>query len=178
MLASEHDRLVAYVRRHFPACLSPDFDPYDVVQDTYFAAGCQMSTFRPVDDTSVFRFLATIARRRIAKLLQLRGQIKRGGRSKWAAQTDSVAATLAELAAHRNTPSRSAARHEFLAALERALSGLPAHISQAVRMKHVEGLSESEIAGRTGRTHRAVHQLCYRGLQMIRRELRSASMFV
>ena len=184
VLMSEYDRVRAYVLKHFPPALAPDFSPEDVVQDVFFAAGCQMGRFRPADRTSAFRYLATIARNRIARLMRFRGIGARragaaggGGRSTRAAQTDSVVATLADLAVHWRTPSRSAARHELLAAVERALGRLPAHLAEAVRLRHIDGLDEAAIAARTGRTHRAVHQLCYRGVQMIRRELRSASLF-
>ena len=89
-----------------------------------------------------------------------------------------VVAMLCELAAHEKTPSRSASGHEFMAALEKSLGRLPEDLRTAVTLRYIQGMSPTEIAGKMDRTERAVHQLCYRGVQMVRRELRSASMFI
>jgi RNA polymerase sigma-70 factor (ECF subfamily) len=178
LLVSEHGRLLGYIRKHFPDSLSPLVEPADVLHDTYFDAIPRLGNFTAGDGEAVFRLLATIARRRIAQLLRIRCRTKHGGRSKRIAQTDSVAAMLSELAVHRRTPSRSAAGHEFLVALDRALEGLPADLRTAVTLRYIEGLSPEEIAQQMNRTVRAAHQLCYRGIQLVRRELRSASLFV
>jgi RNA polymerase sigma factor (sigma-70 family) len=178
LLVSEHGRLLGYIRKHFPESLSPLVEPMDVLHDTYFDAIPRLGAFGAGDGEAVFRLLATIARRRIAQLLRIRGRTKHGGRSKRLSQTDSVAAGLSELAMHRRTPSRSAARHEFMLALDQALEALPADLRTAVTLRYVEGLSPEEIAERMNRTIRAAHQLCYRGLQLVRRQLRSASLFV
>lgn len=178
LLVSEHSRLLGYIRKHFPQSLSPLVEPMDVLHDTYFDAIPRLGGFGAGDGEAVFRLLATIARRRMAQLLRIRGRTKHGGRSKRGSQSDSVAARLAELAAHRRTPSRSASRHEFMLALDRALEGLPSDLRTAVTLRYVEGQSPEEIAAQMKRTVRAAHQLCYRGLQLVRRELRSASQFI
>ncbi len=177
LLVSERSHLLAYICKHFPSILSPLVEPHDILQDTYFEAARRMTHFIPADETSVFRLLVTIARRRIAQLLRIRGRVKHGGKSRRVAQSDSIVATLAELAMHSKTPSRSAAGHEFMAALQRSLETLPEDIRAAVTLRYMQGMSPQEIAGRLNRSERAVHQLCYRGLQQVRRDLRSASHF-
>ena len=178
LLVSEHGRLLAYIRKHFPGSLSPLVEPADVLHDTYFDAIPRLGNFTAGDGEAVFRLLATIARRRMAQLLRIRGRTKHGGRSKRLAQTDSVAAMLSELAVHRRTPSRAARGHEFLLALDQALEELPSDLRTAVTLRYIDGLSPEEIAEQMNRTVRAAHQLCYRGLQLVRRKLRTASLFV
>ena len=178
LLIAERSRLLAYIKKHFPQTLSPLLEPGDVLHDTFFEAARRLSGFTPADGTSIFRFLATIARRRIAQLLRVQGRTKHGGKSKRVAQSDSIVGMLSELAVHHRTPSRSAARHEFLAALDESLKQLPEDIRIAVVLRYIDGLSPGEIAVRMDRTERSVHQLCYRGIQQVRRQLRSASMFI
>jgi RNA polymerase sigma-70 factor (ECF subfamily) len=178
LFIAERGRVLAYIQKHFPATLMSLVDPGDVLQDTYFEAVRRIDSFKPTDATSTFRLLVTIARRRIAQVLRIQGRTKHGGKSKRIAQSDSVICMLSELATHHRTPSRSASRHEFMAALEKCLDGLPADLRTAVSLRYVDGLQPQEIAERMGRTERAVHQLCYRGVQLVRRELRSASMFI
>jgi RNA polymerase sigma-70 factor (ECF subfamily) len=178
LLVAQRSRLLAYIQKHFPAGLSPLVEPADVLHDTYFEAVRRLEAFEPADGASTFRLLVTIARRRIAQLLRIKGRVKRGGKSKRVAQDQSIVAVLAELAQHQRTPSRSAAGHEFMAALDRSLRDLPEDLRTAVSLRYVEGLSPEEIAVRMNRTERAVHQLCYRGVQHVRRQLRSASLFL
>jgi RNA polymerase sigma-70 factor (ECF subfamily) len=178
LLIAERARVLAYIKKHFPPDLSPLDEPLDVLHDTYFEAVRRIGSFKPTDETSIFRLLVTIARRRIAQLLRLRGRVKHGGRSRRIVQTDSIVTMLSELAVHQQTPSRSAVRNEFLSALATSLERLPNDVRTAVTLRHIDGLSPKEIAQRMDRTERAVHQLCYRGVQMVRRELRSASMFL
>ena len=88
LLIAERSRLLAYIKKHFPQCLSPLLEPGDVLHDTFFEAARRLSGFTPADGTSIFRFLVTIARRRIAQLLRVQGRTKHGGKSKRVAQSD------------------------------------------------------------------------------------------
>jgi RNA polymerase sigma-70 factor (ECF subfamily) len=60
------------------------------------------------------------------------------------------------------TPSRVAIAHEELARIERALDGLPATYRDALRARHVLGLSNSEIARDLKRTPEYVRMLLAR----------------
>jgi RNA polymerase sigma-70 factor (ECF subfamily) len=178
MLFAERARLLAYVKRHLPLELQAWVDPNDVLQDTYFEAFRRLAQFKATDENSAYRWLVTIARHRIIELLRTRRTARRGGLDGQAAQGDSVVAMLAELASHRRTPSRSAARHEFMAALEQSLNRLPPDLGQALSLRYLQGLSCAEIGEKMGRTERAVHMLCNRALKVVRRELRSVSMYM
>jgi RNA polymerase sigma-70 factor (ECF subfamily) len=179
LLLSERGPLLAYINRHLPAELAASADPQDVLQDTYFEAFRRIGQFRADDATSVYRWLVTIARNRIAELLRARRTAKRGGGGASVGQgSDSLVALLEELVVYRRTPSRSAAAHEFLVAVERALGRLDDDYRQAVSLRYLDGLTPGEIARKMGRTERAVHMLCSRGLKAVRMDLRSASLFL
>jgi RNA polymerase sigma factor (sigma-70 family) len=183
LLLSEYDRLLALIRKHLPRGIKPPVEAIDVLQDTYFQAFRQVAQLNIADDTSVIRFLSTIARRRIAALIRRSRLAKRIGVSEdslppGSRGDDPVAGMLAALASHRRTPSRSAAAHEFMRAVEDSLSRLPDAQRTAVTMRYVEGSKPEEIARAMGRTVPAVHQLCNRGLNAIRIDLRSASHFL
>ena len=178
MLFTERARLLAYVKRHLPVELQTWVDPNDVVQDTYFEAFRRLAQFQAADENSAYRWLVTIARHRVAELMRMRRTARRGGDAAHAAQGDSVVMMLSELASHRRTPSRSAARHEFMAALEQSVGRLPPDLGQALNLRYIHGLSCAEIAEKMGRTERAVHMLCNRALKVVRRELRSVSMYI
>ena len=178
MLFAERARLLAYVKRHLPLELQAWVDPNDVLQDAYFEAFRRLAQFKATDENSAFRWLVTIARHRIVELLRTRRTARRGGPDAHAAQGDSVVAMLAELAIHLRTPSRSAARHEFMAALEQSLNRLPPDLGEALSLRYIQGFSCAEIGEKMGRTERAVHMLCNRALKVVRRELRSVSMYM
>ena len=85
---------------------------------------------------------------------------------------------LEVLAAHSRTPSRSAAAHEAVEAVQRALSGLPEDYGEAIRLRYVEGLPVAQIATRMNRSEGSVHMLCNRGLQALRIALGDSARFL
>ena len=76
------------------------------------------------------------------------------------------------------TPSGVVAGEEAVRAVQVALASLPELCRQAVWMRHIEGKRVSEIAAALGRTERAVHQLCYRGLAQLRERMGSRSEYL
>ncbi|MFI5380487.1 MAG: RNA polymerase sigma factor [Tepidisphaerales bacterium] len=177
VLAAHHAQLLAYVTKHFPAEVRNIVDPQDIVQDTCFEACRLIGKFRPDGEDSTFRWLITIARHRMVHLLRI--QRSRQGKGDEGCQGDApIVAALSELALYRRTPSRSAASHEFLAAVEQSIARLPPAYRQVVTLRHLEGLSVEETAVRMNRTPDAVYWLCSRALQAIRLDLRSASFFL
>jgi RNA polymerase sigma factor (sigma-70 family) len=180
LLFSEQPRLLAYIERHLPGAVAAVIQPTDVLQDVYIDAFRRLGSFVRHDETSVYRWLVTIARAQIAMLLRRQRAVKRGrGDTVNVSQaTDSLVLMLEDLAVTRHTPSRSAASHEVMAVLEQALDRLGGGHAEAIRLRYVDGLTAPEVAARMGRTVAAVHMLCQRGLQAVRRDLRSASQFI
>jgi RNA polymerase sigma-70 factor (ECF subfamily) len=179
LLLAEYDRLLALIRKHLPATLRPPVEAEDVLQDTYFEAFRQQSELVIDDDSSVFRFLSTVARRRVAALIRRDRVVRRVIRGGEGVEDDGeLADLLSQLASHRRSPSGSAAAHEFMRELEEALAALPESQRTAVTMRYVQGHKPQEIADAMGCSVAGVHQLCNRGLNGIRLALRSASHYV
>jgi RNA polymerase sigma-70 factor, ECF subfamily len=165
LLKANHDRLFEYVQRHLPDQLRPYFDPGDIVQDTFFEACRLIRGFEVRGDDSMFRWLVTMARHHIVNLLR---------RPKFIGD---VPAILEELGVYQRTPSRSAASHEFMIALEESLGRLTPDCREAVTLRHIQGLSVTETAARMNRSNEHVSVLCHRGLRAIAQDLESASYF-
>ena len=180
LLFSEQPRLLAYIERHLPEAVAAVIQPVDVLQDVYIDAFRRLGSFVRHDETSVYRWLVTIARAHIAMLLRRQRAKKRGGGDtvNVSQATDSLVLMLEELAVTRHTPSRSAARHEVMALLEGALDRLGGRHAEAIRLRYVDGLTAAEAAAKMACTVAAVHMLCQRGLEAVRRDLRSASQFI
>jgi RNA polymerase sigma-70 factor (ECF subfamily) len=152
-----------------------------VLQDVCFEAFRGISGFPASDDGDApVRWLMTLAKRRMVDLIRYRRAIKRSGEvgATMPDSDDSLVALLGEWALYTRTPSRSAAAREFLVALDAALDRLKPDYAQVIRCRHLEEISVREIAGRMGRTEKAVEALYTRGLAALRAEMRSVSLFV
>jgi RNA polymerase sigma-70 factor (subfamily 1) len=176
-------RLLAYVTRLMPADLRTFLSPQDVIHDTCFEAFRRISEFKATDSDSADRWLATIARHRVTDLVRRQRRLKRGGGHQAIDNNpndddSNVQRILEQLAVYQRTPSRSAMRHELVAALEQSIGRLPIPLREAVRLRHLSGLSFKEVALKMSRTERAAQQLCTRAMKQLRLELRSASIFI
>jgi RNA polymerase sigma-70 factor, ECF subfamily len=183
LLERNHVTLVEYVRRHLPQELQTLYDVDDILQDTYFEAFRRIGQFVPVGEQAMYRWLVTIARHRMQILLRAyftqkrRLNVVEPGDGD-AGQYESIIGHLRDLAIHKRTPSKSAARHEVMAAVETALGRLPGEHQQAISLRYLEGISVNESAARMGRTSDAFYMLCRRALELLRMELLSASQYL
>jgi len=182
LLEKQSPTLTVYIERHLPQELRTVLEPQDILQDTFFEAFRRIGQFKPKGGHAFYRWLVTIARNRIKYVLREKLALKRGGKN--AAQGDgeqedeSTVKLLQEFAVYSKTPSQSAARHEAMAAVEQCLARLPDDCREAIRLLHLEGLGAQEAAALMNRTKHAFHMLCYRGMQALRIELRSASLYL
>ena len=183
LLKHLHQPLMSFVGSLIPNDLKSRVEPQDILNDTYFEAYRRIGEFTAIDDQSVFRWLATIARHQLINTVKAQRCQKRGGRSR---QIDTAAVgedgqlieLLHDLAIYERTPSRSAMRHELRIALETSISRLEAPLRQALRLRHLSGLPFKDVAVQMSRTERAVQQLCTRAMRQLRHDLESASYFV
>ena len=150
--------LTAYVDRQLPQVLRATIDPADVVQDVCFEAMRREADFRPVDDASGRRWIFTIARRRIVRLLQRQQLARRSPQA-----DDSLADLLETLAVYQRTPSRSAASHETWRLVQDSIGRLRPEHASVIKSRYLDGLPPAEVAAKTGRTANAVDQLLHRG---------------
>ncbi len=180
VLEAHYDRLHKFVSRQLPPAIRNWVDPADVVQETMSEACRLVTGFVPDGDDSFFRWLATIARNQMRTLLRRWGVRHQRGESALANQdgeADEVAVLLEQLGIYLRTPSKSAAAHELMAALQQSIERLPKHQRSAVTLRHIEGLSVPEAAAAMDCRPEDVYVSCCRALQSIRNDLKSASLY-
>ena len=173
VLTEERAALLAYVERRLPASLRGAVDPADVVQDVCIEALRREAAYRPADDPGGRRWLFTIARRRLIRLLE-RARVARQRTEAGLpadAAADPVVGLLEQLAVYERTPSQSAAAHEQMAMLQAAIGRLRPDHAAVVRLRHVERMSATAAAGLTGRSPGAVDKLLQRAMAALRSEL-------
>ena len=181
-LLKHRPMLLRYLNRRISSDLKPHVETADVFQDICFDVFRRMSTFSATDSHMASRWLLRIAHNRIVDITRMHLTSKRGGghlgNISLDEPEDSVIELLHELAVYSRTPSRSAISHELLSALERSLDRLPAHYSQAIRYRYIDGLPFHDAAVKMNRSDDAVKKLCKRGLDALRLELRSFSRYL
>jgi RNA polymerase sigma-70 factor (ECF subfamily) len=183
LLLAHHDRLAAALRAKLPRQTRERIGVEDVCQEAYVAAFRQIRRFRPKGDDAFFRWLLKIAERKLLDSGRRDNAARRGGgrgklENRRSEAMSSVVDLLELLAVHERTPSRSAAGHEAVAALQTALDGLKDDYGRALRMRYIDGLPVEKVAQRMGRTPRSVHMLCYRGLRKLRELLGPAEHYL
>jgi len=181
LLFRRRKRLLAYVQAHFPAELVGFIEPQDVLQDTWLKAIRAISDFHPDGPDPVYRWVVTIARNVILDQIRHARTAKRKSTRVPLERTDenaSIIRLLEEMAVYHRTPSKSAASHELIAALDSAIERLPSDQARALRLRHLEGLEIREIAHRMRRTVGSVSMLCNRALKSLRWEMRSVSLYM
>jgi RNA polymerase sigma-70 factor (ECF subfamily) len=179
LLHSYHSRLLEYIEAKFPAGLRGILEPQDIVQDTWLRAVRAIRSFQPQGSDAFFRWLVTIARNLMTDQLRHAIAAKNAGSLAPMDTTDSsVAQLLSELAVYNRTPSRSAINHELLQALNNALSRILPEQAEALRLRHLDGLSISEVAAQMKRSEGSVLMLCNRALKSLRWEMRSVSLYI
>jgi len=154
----------------------------DVLQETYTAGYRHIQRFESRGPEAFYKWLAAIGDHKFldaVKALRAAKRRPRSGARRIAVDRSTSFLGLAQLLdGRRKTPSGVIARREAVQALQVALASLPSPCRQAVWMRHIDGKSPREIAATLGRTERAVHQLCYRGLAQLRERLGSRSKFL
>ena len=175
------DRLDASIKAHFPRELRGAWEPHDILQDVWIQAMRGIREFGQSDSDSVRRWLLAIARNTIAdRLKYVRAAKRKGVRidTSQRGENDSIMRLLEELALYRRTPSKSAANHELLVALDGALTRLVPAQAKALRLRYLAGLEVKQVAQKMHRSAASVSMLCRRGLDSLRLELRSMSLYV
>ena len=181
LLLSRANRARGYIESKIPAKLRSLLSADDILQDIWIAAFRANSAFRGNEGEDFDRWLMTITNRKLVDALRIALAIKRGGKTPIVGEAQvrrsSIVDLLARIASPQATPSRVTSAKEAVDAIGVALACLSNDRGSAVRMRHLEGLSVSEIATRMQRTIPAVHSLLYNGLRDLRSRLGSAEKF-
>ena len=174
LLTTRHRALLAMVARRIPRQLNGLISAEDVVQEASLDSIRSLGDFRPQGEDSMWRWVCRIVRHRLCDLVKAQRRLKRAAR--FAAQplcqdgpspVDQLRADEADAC-----PLRATAEGEAVAALRRAIAGLPGVYRDAIELRYVQGLPVAEVAARLGRTTGAASMLCNRGLARLRRAMR------
>ena len=183
LLTESRRDLCEHLARRVPADLRSRFDVEDIVQEAHIDVFRNFNRFEPRGPDSFARWVAAIAMNRLRSVIKRHRTLKRGGGPAGGPPTgwnieDSTLALLDRLAGPGHTPSRSVARWEVVSAVQAALAELPADYQRAVWLVHIEGRPVKAAAEEMGRSERAIHGLCRRGLKLLRSRLQTATRFL
>jgi RNA polymerase sigma-70 factor (ECF subfamily) len=173
------EQVRAWLRRRATALLDGRLrgkvDASDVVQDTLLKAIQHQEQLRGQTPAEREAWLRRILANTLADTVRrfLAGQKRDVGReqSLHEAVRQSSERLHVWLADGRTPPEDEAVRNERLLRLAEELAELPEDQREAVRLKHLHGLSVGEIARQTGKTPAAVAGLLRRGLETLRQRL-------
>jgi RNA polymerase sigma-70 factor (ECF subfamily) len=144
-LAEFYDRWFPVVNCLITRIVKVPHDAEDVVEETFWQVWKQASRYEPARG-SVQTWLLTMARSRALDRLRANRRMREDSID----DSDGVSGTFATLAASANDPSLDAEHAERKRIVLAALATLPAEQRQALELGYFSGLSQSEIAERTG----------------------------
>jgi len=150
-------------------------DAADLVQETYLAAHQAFGLFRGTTEAEIVSWLRQILAANLAALLRrYLGTQRRDVRleRELAVELDRSSRVLDQgLLAPSSSPSQQAARREQAVLLADALGRLPETYREVIILRHLEGLSFAEVAGRMRRSVDSVKNLWARALGRLRSAL-------
>jgi RNA polymerase sigma-70 factor (ECF subfamily) len=150
-------------------------DAADLVQETFLHAHRRFSRFAGTSEGELVSWLRQILATTTATLV--RSYLGRKCRDlrleqQLALELDQSSRSLdSALHAKISSPSHQAARREQAVLLAAALEELPAAYREVIILRHLEGMTFPEVAGRLGRSLDSVKNLWARGLAQLRRSL-------
>jgi RNA polymerase sigma-70 factor, ECF subfamily len=153
-------------------------DAADLVQETFLQAHRHFPHFAGTSEGELVSWLRQILATTTAALL--RSYLGRKCRDlrleqELALELDQSSRCLDRaLHAPTSSPSHQAARREQAVLLASALEQLPAAYREVIILRHLEGMTFPEVAGRMGRSLDSVKNLWARGLAQLRRSLGGA----
>jgi RNA polymerase sigma-70 factor (ECF subfamily) len=152
--------------------LQGKFDASDVLQETFLAATVAFGQFRGRSEAELTSWLRKILGGVMANLVRHYVQTKgRDARLERALVDDLEEASRVferVLVAAGSSPSQQAARRERAVMLADAMQRLPSDYCEVILLRHFEGLSFPQVAGRMGRTEDSVKNLWARALGKLR----------
>jgi RNA polymerase sigma-70 factor (ECF subfamily) len=172
LLWSYRNYLRLLARTGIDQSLQGKADPSDLVQETLLKAHQHFEQFRGQTEGELAAWLRQILARNLADLVRrfrLAGarQVARE-RSLEEMIANSSAALHNLIAAHGNSPSRSAERREMSVVLADALADLSADSREVIVLRSIEERDWDEVAEKMGRSQGAVRLLWARALKRLR----------
>jgi RNA polymerase sigma-70 factor (ECF subfamily) len=175
LLERYRNYLAVLARSQIGRRLQGKVDAADVVQDVCLEAHRHFPSFRGDTEGELLSWLRQILGATLSNLVRhYFGTQRRDVRleRELVAELDQSALLLGQgLPAKDSSPSHQASRREQAVLLADALGWLPADYREVLVLRHLEGLSFPEVAGRMGRSVDATKKLWTRALDRLRRVL-------
>ncbi len=150
-------------------------DASDLVQETFLQAYRHLEDFRGHTEAELVAWLREILASCLAKLVRrYYGTQSRNIRLERELVDElerSSQVVDKSLEACQSSPSQHAERREQAVMVANALAKLPMHYREVLVLRHLEGLSFSEVARRMGRTLKSVERIWTRALPRLREVL-------
>ena len=176
-LLKHSDWLLHYLRAQIPPRFKVTISAEELLQDIW-AASIRNSSTIPRDHNSVERWLQTIAKNKLIDAVRKARSIKRGGHQPSLENgTTALSGFFSRLVADSRSPSREVSVKEAESAIRSALATLPDLEREAVQLRFIEGRTREQVASALHKTAPAVNSLLFRGLRMLKSELRSPARF-
>ncbi len=152
--------------------LQGKLDASDLVQETFLEAHRNFRLFQGSEEPQFVAWLRQILAAKVANLVRhyfgTQGRDVRLERELGASLDNSSRMLGQELAASLTSPSLKAERREQAVLLADALAKLPTDYREVIILRHLEGLTFPEVAGKMERTQDSVEKLWLRGLARLR----------
>jgi RNA polymerase sigma-70 factor (ECF subfamily) len=152
-------------------------DASDLVQEAFLKAYRNFEQFRGATEGELMSWLRQILVLHLLNVMRHHGVGRRDVRleKELAAEMDQSSRDLdSALFAKESSPSQQAVRREQAVLLADALEQLPADYREVIVLRHFEGLTFAEVAGRMGRSVDSVDKLWVRALDRMHQLLRGA----
>lgn len=150
-------------------------DPADLVQETFLEAHRDFDQFRGSTEKEFLSWLRQVLLSNLSNLVRrYLGTQGRDVRLERALAVDLDESSLAldrGLIARQSSPSQQAVRREQAVLLADALGQLPDAYREVIILRHLEGLTFPQVAGRMGRTVESIKKLWARALARLRHNL-------
>jgi RNA polymerase sigma-70 factor (ECF subfamily) len=154
-------------------------DASDLVQEAFLDAHRHFEKFRGTSENQFLHWLRQILAAKLAdQWRRYLGAKRRDIRQErvMAADLDRSSALLERgFAASISSPSQQVTRREQAVILANALGQLPDHYREVLVLRHLEGLTFSQVAARMGRTLDSVEKLWLRALARLRELMGAAN---
>lgn len=178
LLQHYRDYLHLIAQRRLVGRLRARVDASDIVQQTLLEAQQDLPAFRGESEDELVAWLAKILHNNVYQTIQrhLLAQKRSAKKERSLDEPLAEGRTLGNyLAADWSSPSQRAMRGEAAVRLARAIRQLASDQQEAVRLRHLEGMSLKQIAQEMDRSEVAVAGLIKRGLQRLREILAESS---
>jgi RNA polymerase sigma-70 factor (ECF subfamily) len=151
LLTRHRSRLKRMVAVRMDRRLAPRFDPSDIVQQTLIAAFQQLPEYIRDPPLPFYPWLRQLAWKKLCDLYEKhvvaqRRSVRRERPPNLLLSDESMLQLADRLASSGTSPSGKVVRAELRGRVEAALAALPDRDREILVMRHIEGLSVSEIA--------------------------------